>query len=369
MQTEDGNIRIIDIARLAGVSVGTVDRVIHKRGKVSEENLKKIQAVLNEVNYQPNLIARSLASKKHFNVVAITPSFAPGQYWEAIAEGIDNAANEMKRYNVRISKLFFDQYDKKSFDEIVKNLPNEQVDGVLVATLFTDSVIELSELLHRKEIPFVYVDSNIEHQNQMAYFGTDSYDGGKIAARLLTEKIADGSDILLAKIIRSGDNDSHQGINRKNGFCDYLKEINFRGNVHQIELKTDDESYNIEVLDEVFRQHSNIEGAAMFNSTCYIVGDYLKKKKLSHIKLIGYDLIRRNTDLLSEGFITTLIAQRPESQGYNGIMSICNYLISNQKPNKINLMPIDILIKENIKYWPNQTKASLNPPTRGTCGA
>ena len=92
----------------------------------------------------------------------------------------------------------------KTFDDIVRNLLDEKVDGVLIATLFTDSVIRLSQELDRNEIPYVYVDSNIEGQHQLAYFGTESYDAGVIAARLLTDKISSTSDILMARIIHSG---------------------------------------------------------------------------------------------------------------------------------------------------------------------
>ena len=97
MDKEFSNIRIVDIAKMAGVSVGTVDRVIHNRGRVSEENRKKVQAILEMVHYQPNLMARSLAaSKKQYHILAITPSFVQGEYWEAISEGIDKAAAEME---------------------------------------------------------------------------------------------------------------------------------------------------------------------------------------------------------------------------------------------------------------------------------
>ena len=49
----------------------------------------------------------------------------------------------MESYNITITKLFFDQYNNKTFDDIIRNLLNEKVDGVLIATLFTDSVIRL----------------------------------------------------------------------------------------------------------------------------------------------------------------------------------------------------------------------------------
>lgn len=154
MNKESPNIRIIDIAEMAGVSVGTVDRVIHNRGRVSEENEKKVRAILEKANYQPNLMARSLASKKQYHFLAITPSFKPGEYWEAISEGIDKAASETEFYNVNVTKLFFDQYDNHTFDAIVRTLFDEEdIDGVLIATLFTDSVVRLS----RDSMPGIFL--------------------------------------------------------------------------------------------------------------------------------------------------------------------------------------------------------------------
>lgn len=285
--------------------------------------------------------------------MAITPSFTHGEYWEAISDGIDKAASEMESYNITITKLFFDQYNNKTFDDIVRNLLDEKVDGVLIATLFTDSVIRLSQELDRNEIPYVYVDSNIEGQHQLAYFGTESYDAGVIAARLLTDKISSTSDILMARIIHSGKNDSNQGKNRREGFCHYLKETGFTGNLHEVELKINDSVYNFIKLDEIFEANATIEGGIIFNSTCYILGNYLKARGMQKVKLVGYDLIERNTQLLSDGVITALVAQRPERQGYDGIKSLCNHLLFKQTPEKVNLMPIDILLKENLKYYLN----------------
>lgn len=74
---------------------------------------------------------------------------------------------------------------------------------------------------------------------------------------------------------------------------------------------------------------------------------------MQSVKLVGYDLIGRNTQLLSEGMITALIAQRPERQGYDGVKLLCNYLLFKQGSEKVNLMPIDILLKENLKYYLN----------------
>ena len=70
------NYRIKDIAELSGVSTGTVDRILHERGKVSEDARKKVEKILKEIDYQPNLIARSLALKKTSSKSILTNTIA-----------------------------------------------------------------------------------------------------------------------------------------------------------------------------------------------------------------------------------------------------------------------------------------------------
>jgi LacI family transcriptional regulator len=62
------NYTIKDIARMAGVSAGTVDRVMHNRGEVSEATLKKVQKVLKEIDYHPNMFAIGFGSQKRYQI-------------------------------------------------------------------------------------------------------------------------------------------------------------------------------------------------------------------------------------------------------------------------------------------------------------
>ncbi len=353
MNEKKKNIRITDIARMAGVSAGTVDRILHNRGKVSQAAQEKVNKVLLEVEYRPNLMARSLAMKRQFVIAALIPAFRAGEYWEKAAEGIDKAAKELNDYNVVVRKIFFDQYDLASFEEACKAVRSEDLSGVLIATLFSDAVTELSEYLDEQQIPYVYIDSNIPENNQLAYFGTNSYDGGYIAAKLLTGRIAQGSDILIGEIVRERNNSSTQMKNREKGFMEYLHKSGFSGQVVSCKLHIEEPEYNKEVLDKVFDTHRNIKGAVMFNSVCCVLADYLEKSNKREIKLVGYDLIERNIRHLSKGTVTWLIAQRPEIQGYNGIKALGNFLIFGEHAPRINFMPIDILIKENIGYYQN----------------
>ncbi len=354
MKNEAENIRIKDIAQIAGVSVGTVDRVLHNRGRVSEENLKKVNAVLKMVDYQPNLIARSLANKKQYHIIAIIPAFETGEYWESISKGIDKARDEFEDYGVHIQKLYFDQYDNNSFEKTINNLFESNFDAVVIASLFTESVIRLSQKLNDMQIPYNYIDSNIPNQNQLAYFGTDSFASGTIGAKIMLSIIGKKADILVTRMIHTGDQNSNQCTSREEGFCNYLKQIGYMGKVHYVNLKIGSSVNNFKALDEIFGRKNKIKGAIVFNSTCHKLVNYIKIRNIRDLTVIGYDVIEQNANALKEGFISTLIAQRPQLQGYKSVKSLCEFLILKKIPQKENYISIDILMKENVEYYNEQ---------------
>ena len=229
---EHTTVRIVDIARMAGVSVATVDRVIHNRGKVSEENLARINEVLRRVDYRPNLIARSLASGRWYTLCAVMPRFAPGEYWADFEAGIARAEAEAVRYNVTVRRFCFDQYDRSSFESLLETLRREEFDGAVIATLFAEMVEPFTRELDARGVPYVFVDSDIPACNRLAYFGTSSFDAGAVAARLLFDRLDPGADIVVGRIVHRGDAGSNQWRNREAGFRSYLEAHAFRGRLH-----------------------------------------------------------------------------------------------------------------------------------------
>lgn len=345
------HIRIIDVARMAGVSAGTVDRVLHNRGKVSETNLRKIREVLASVDYHPNLVARSLASCRERTLAVIIPAFREGEYWADVDAGIARAAVGAERFNVRIRRFFFDQYDHSTFLRTLAEVRREQFDGVLLATLFSDSVVDYARELDAEGIPYVFVDSNIPGCSRLAYFGTSSFDAGVVAARLLSDRIPLDADIVVGSIVHRGDGGSNQCRCREEGFRDYLDRAGFRGRLLGASLRLDDAAYNRRVLDGLFGGNPRIAGAVTFNSTCYILANYLRSAGHAHVRLVGYDVIRRNREMLEAGVVTALVAQRPAAQGFHGVMALCDMLVSGRRGPADNLMPIDIVLKENVRFY------------------
>ena len=66
-------IKIKDIAKMAGVSAGTVDRILHNRGNVSRASREAVERVLAEVNYKFNLHISAISCRKTFRITVTTP--------------------------------------------------------------------------------------------------------------------------------------------------------------------------------------------------------------------------------------------------------------------------------------------------------
>ena len=189
MAENSQKIRIKDIAALAGVSEGTVDRVLHNRGDVSEKSREAVNKVLEEMNYSPNLFARSLASKKIYRFVCLFPTFHTGDYWESVEKGFNQAAKEFLHHNVYIEKECFNQFDSQSFINVSESVLKSEPDAVFIAQIFRNETISFISELNKLSIPYSFIDSMIENTDFNTYYGQNSFQSGYIAAKLLLNSI------------------------------------------------------------------------------------------------------------------------------------------------------------------------------------
>jgi LacI family transcriptional regulator len=350
-------IRIKDIALMAGVSVGTVDRVIHNRGQVSEENREKIQKIIHELAYKPNMLARSLASKRNYVFATLLPEYNDDRdYWEAPVRGILRAWREIQDYNISVKSLFFKQFDVQSFELKCKELLNLQPDAVLLSPVFRKETISLANKLTERNISYSFIDSNIEHLDYLSYLGQNSFQSGYLAARLLCMGLKENTTIAIIKGSRAIE--SNQLLNRESGFYAFFEKNELKDCFHfmNVAYDLDNKSDRIRQFEKLFCGSNKVDAAIVFNSKVSEIASFMEINCLPNIKLIGYDLVKMNVEYLTKGIITFLIAQRPEEQGYQGIMSLFNHLILKQESTKIQYVPIDILTSENLEYYINFSK-------------
>lgn len=344
-------IRIKDIARLADVSVGTVDRVIHGRSGVSESSRKRVEEILKQLDYQPNMYASALASNKKYLFSCLLPKHLEGEYWTAVEKGINEAITTYSDFHISVKTAYYDPYDYTSFLAAAQKVLSETPDGVIFAPtapqftkIFTD---ELDSLL----IPYIYIDSNIKEIPPLAFFGQNSRQSGYFAARMLMMIADNKEEIVIFRKINEGIVGSNQQENREIGFKQYMQEHHPDCKILELDLHAKRPSEDNSMLDKFFEEHPNVTCGITFNSKVYIIGEYLQNRKKDNFGLVGYDLLDRNVVSLKQGFVTFLIAQQPEIQGYNSIKAFCEHLIFKKDIQTINYMPIDLITKETIDYY------------------
>ncbi len=348
---EKQSYTIKDIARMAGVSAGTVDRVLHNRGDVSPKSKAKVEKVLNEINYQPNVFAIGLAAKKKYTFLCIIPYYIENGYWHSIALGTERAQRELSPFNVSVNCLYYIHGDKNSFQEACKKAQEESVDAILIAPNFREETLNLLQRLQEKEIPYAFIDFNIAGSNALMYMGQDSFQSGYIAAKILMGNYIEGQEVVLF-LHNSKNNPSEIQMQRRlEGFMQYLAEEQDKLVIHDVILSKENSEANRAMLDDFFGQHPQAQLGAVFNSRVYQVGEYLRETNKSMKGLIGYDLLKANVDLLKSGDVTCLIGQRPGLQSYYALKKMCDHVVFKRTVESLKYMPIDILLKENIDFY------------------
>ena len=205
-------------------------------------------------------------------------------------------------------------------------------------------------------MPYIYIDSGISGQKDLSYFGGDSFGTGVIAAKLLLNEVGTAADIIIAHIRFRYKEISVQMKTRENGFMEYLENNNFRGNIHHIEINPDDYTKTLLEVKDIINNSQGLVGGIVLNSRIYELVTLLEKldaDQQNKIRLVGHDAIERNIKGLRDGRISFILSQRPELQGYDALKAMGNYFLFKQVPEKVNYMPIDILIKENVDYYSN----------------
>lgn len=345
-------VRIKDIARLAQVSPGTVDRVIHQRGEVSEETRKKVDRIIKELDYKPDILARTLASKKTWLFAVLMPVSVNGNdFWHAPNTGIDRALHEISPFGIIVRRYYFDQFDRDSFRKQAGELLQESPDAILFAPIFPEESLDFVRQAAGSGIPVFLFNSNIDGVDHVGYIGQNALQSGYLGAKLLTYGIPGEGDILIISLV--GRKENHNDIiRRERGFRRFFREnaLGMNFNILTIELSQPSVSDLHKKLKPYFDQ-ARIKGVFVPNSRVHRVAAFLEEQGIESVRLIGYDLLPTNVDYLKKGTVDFLISQKPEEQGYRGIMALFNKVILKSDVREVQYIPIDILTKENIDYY------------------
>ncbi len=345
--------KIKDIAKMAGVSAGTVDRILHNRGKVSQSSRQAVEKVLAEVGYRYNIHTSAVALKKGYNIVISMPTASPGEYWGSIQEGIEHALREYSDISINCRYAFYNQFDvyscRTAFDSITADSP----DAVIIGPTFTDETIGLCRRLEERKIPFVFIDSAIEGTSTIATFTTDQYACGFLLGRLLHSITPEDSEFAIFRNTRVGNRSSNNSVERKKGFIGYFKSIGMKDRIYETSFSVLDPEDNAKNILEFMKSHPSIKGVAALNSRGYIIADILNDNERSeHVRMVSFDMTTNNVRCIRNGSIDALLCQRPALQGFLSVKTVIRYLLYKKTDMPLHtLMPIDIIMKQNLDFY------------------
>jgi LacI family transcriptional regulator len=336
---------------MAKVSIGTVDRVLHKRGEVSEESYKKVMAIVEKTGYKPNLIARTLGNHRTFKLVALLPDPKQDEYWKMACDGVQKAEKNWSQYGVSTKVIFFDLYDKNAFKKAFKSTLKLNPDGILTAPIFYQEAKEYFELCREKEIPFAVFNNNIPKTGSLTFIGQDLYMSGTVGAELLHINQKPGGTYAILHIYEDIHNSVHLSEKEK-GFKDYFTNLKEgKCKVISLDLNLSHEQTLERELTQLLNT-PDLRGMLVTTSKgASIVCRLLEKHGKNGIRMVAYDLLEQNISYLKKGVIDFLLNQNSTRQTFTGINQIANHLVFKKEVEPVYHFPLEIITRSNLESY------------------
>lgn len=335
-------VTLQQIADLAGVSRGTVDRALNNRGRIKPEVEQKIKLIAKELGYQPNIASRVLAmAKKNIKIGVILQS-AKTPFMQEVLKGLEAAKKEVESLGATVDIQKIDGINAREVISIMEKMKENKISSIALSPsedrYLMQTVNQFSEEYH---IPVLTFNSDLEDTSRICFVGQDTKKSGQTAAGLMGE-ILDGKGEI---IIISGYEENPSLKNRVNSFVEEIElsypEIKIVG----VRYGYDDNWVAEKITEETLKEYTNIKGFYIAGSGVVGVCKAIKNaQKEKEIKVIANDFIEENINWLLNGTINFLIGQDAYTQGYESILSLFRKFFYGEEP-KSEFQHTEIFIK------------------------
>ncbi len=335
------------IAQMAGVSRGTVDRVLHGRGVVNEQTAQKVREIAASLNYTPSKAARALAAIKRnirFTYILFNPNANP--FFKQVEAGIQKKAKELKEYDVTVDILHSDFKDETSQCKLIDKALLSGTNGIVIAGHSTQKIAAKIKAARESGVPVITVNTDIENSNRTAYVGSNYYKSGETAGGLMN--LFTKGKAKVGVILGSKDILCH--TQRVAGFKQYLRAHAPNVEIVEVAENSDDDFESYAIVKKMFKNNPNIDALFLASSgvlgACRMVESLKLKNKPT---IICFDCTGDIKEMLEKGVIAATICQEPEYQGAKPLDILFNLTAMGAPPKKdCYYTKIDIVIKANL---------------------
>ena len=300
--------KIKDVDERTGVSPTTVSRVLNNRGYLSKQTRLKVDQAMEDLNYIPNDVARSLYTKKTNLIGFVFPSTANAFYGELIAR-MENICFELG-YKV----LLCNSSNQPEKEELyVAMLLRNQVDGI-ISGAHNRGIKDYQ----RSNLPVVGIDRYLSES--IPVVSSDNYQGGRLATELLVQKGC--TSIIHINGPRELETPANK---RRDAYEEVMKENGRPFKTYEIPVTAQEQQVDL-VISCLFNENPGMDG--VFASDDYLAARVLteaKRRKIAvpeQLKVVGYDgtetmqtilpeltTIQQPLDVMAEKAVHTLIQE------------------------------------------------------------
>ena len=295
--------RLADIAKLTGVGIATIDRVLNERGNVSEKTTQKVLSAAKRLN-----LKRILPSAHH-RLLRIEALLARPEL-----PLINRLNREFARQAQRIDKSVIIQRTILKSDSpalVAKAIEETKCDGVVMYTQAHPLIHQAIAKCRARGVAMISILSDLPDSERLAYAGMDHYSGGRTAAQFMAWTIREPG-----AIIAIGD---HFGFRahkeRVEGLRDGLRQYAPHLKVTEVIAAGDDSALSERLLLQSFKQHRSVAGVYNVGAANLGVRAAIEANLLhSRPAFFGHELTEHTTRMLREGLMTLALDQSPRLQ-------------------------------------------------------
>lgn len=334
------------IANLAGVSIGTVDRALKNKGRVNEEVRQRILEIADRLGYKPNTVAKSLAVMKQNIKIAVILHVQGNLFFNQISKGIEEAANEIADFGIRVEVKKGADFDVSSQLALIEEVVAEEFNAMVIVPIRDEKIESRLQELSESGFPIVFLASDIPELDCLSYVGCDYRKAGAVAGGLV-RLLCNSEQRRIAYITPALSLVGH--MQRYEGF---KKAIGCSGDFQIISVvetpNSDLESYK--ATKRLCEEHPDLDIVVLGSGSIYGCYNALEECGLvGNVLVIAFDCPPIVKDALLSDSIEATVVQHPQEEGYQAVKTIFEYLTANQKPSRRNhYIPCEIIIKESV---------------------
>ena len=341
-------IGIKDIARIADVSRGTVDRALHGRSAINQKTRDRILQIAQENGYKPNLAARMLVSGRAPLAIGVCIPREIRYFFDQVRDGILEEARRYESVGVTLEYRPSERYGEGEYERI-EELLSTDIKGLIVAPGIDPRTSTLIDEAEGRGIKTVLVAGDIPASRRSTALCSDPELNGTCAAELMARFLHDGFRV----VVFTGmiENEIHSREVRS--FCEAFQQFAPRGRVLEVIEHHDDEAEAYEKCAALLgRTGSSVDGIYLSTANCLPVLAALDAAGAADkVKLVTTDLFPGMVPWFERGTILASIYQRPYIQGQTALRLIVDHLVNGLPfPPTCYLNPL-VALRSNLRMF------------------